>query len=345
MKVHHTLICFFLTALQETDLINAETFIRTEPEGGNMTVTCTFNFPGRKKIFCKNECTEDKDILIETEENRAQSGRYSIEYKEGFYPVFSTLLFVTITQLTKSDSGRYKCGLGRTGFPNGYDEIDLRVTDAPTTSKPNLTVQPFSTSLPSASTSTTSTTTTVTQSLSSSSGSSTPSSSSPETNTQPKTSPTGPGVLLYVGLTLLFMIIVLSVAVLIFCRKNASKPKEPPADTVYANVTVANQAMREDRRGRSPPVEVSTVYSQAKYTKANRAETTDDYSLVAATASSAGNKAEDDALTYSEVEFVNGAGASHNSAPSGNAEAVIYSEPRVEGNDASPPLYSTVTSH
>ncbi|XP_050927407.1 CMRF35-like molecule 1 isoform X18 [Lates calcarifer] len=325
MKVHHTLICFFLTALQETDLINAETFIRTEPEGGNMTVACNFKLPGGKKIFCKNECKEDKDILIKTVKDRAQSGRYSIEYKEGTLLVSSTLLYVTITQLTKSDSGRYWCGLERTGFLDGYDEIDLRVTDA--------------------STSTTSTTTTVTQSLSSSSGSSTPSSSSPETNTQPKTSPTGPGVLLYVGLTLLFMIIVLSVAVLIFCRKNASKPKEPPADTVYANVTVANQAMREDRRGRSPPVEVSTVYSQAKYTKANRAETTDDYSLVAATASSAGNKAEDDALTYSEVEFVNGAGASHNSAPSGNAEAVIYSEPRVEGNDASPPLYSTVTSH
>ncbi|XP_050927400.1 CMRF35-like molecule 1 isoform X13 [Lates calcarifer] len=344
MKVHHTLIFFFLTALQETDLINAETFIRTGTEGGNMTVTCRFNFHGSKKIFCKNECKEDKDILIKTGNNRAQSGRYSIEY-EGLLDIQSPTLNVTITQLTKSDSGRYWCGLGRTVFPNGYYEIDLRVTDAPTTSKPNLTVQPFSTSLPSASTSTTSTTTTVTQSLSSSSGSSTPSSSSPETNTQPKTSPTGPGVLLYVGLTLLFMIIVLSVAVLIFCRKNASKPKEPPADTVYANVTVANQAMREDRRGRSPPVEVSTVYSQAKYTKANRAETTDDYSLVAATASSAGNKAEDDALTYSEVEFVNGAGASHNSAPSGNAEAVIYSEPRVEGNDASPPLYSTVTSH
>ncbi|XP_050927408.1 CMRF35-like molecule 5 isoform X19 [Lates calcarifer] len=324
MKVHHTLIFFFLTALQETDLINAETFIRTGTEGGNMTVTCRFNFHGSKKIFCKNECKEDKDILIKTGNNRAQSGRYSIEY-EGLLDIQSPTLNVTITQLTKSDSGRYWCGLGRTVFPNGYYEIDLRVTDA--------------------STSTTSTTTTVTQSLSSSSGSSTPSSSSPETNTQPKTSPTGPGVLLYVGLTLLFMIIVLSVAVLIFCRKNASKPKEPPADTVYANVTVANQAMREDRRGRSPPVEVSTVYSQAKYTKANRAETTDDYSLVAATASSAGNKAEDDALTYSEVEFVNGAGASHNSAPSGNAEAVIYSEPRVEGNDASPPLYSTVTSH
>ncbi|GLD50565.1 CMRF35-like molecule 1 isoform X1 [Lates japonicus] len=138
---------------------------------------------------------------------------------------------------------------------------------------------------------------------------------------------------------------------LIFCRKKASKPKKPPAETVYANITVANQVMREeDRRGRSPPVEVSTVYTQAKYTKPNRAETTDDYSLVTATASGAGNKAEDDALTYSAVEFVNGAGASHNSAPSGNAAAVIYSEPRVEGNsdrhanDASP-LYSTVTSH
>uniref|UniRef100_A0A4W6G1W6 Immunoglobulin subtype domain-containing protein n=1 Tax=Lates calcarifer TaxID=8187 RepID=A0A4W6G1W6_LATCA len=127
-----TLISFLsdlILTCSETDLINAETFIRTEPEGGNMTVACNFKLPGGKKIFCKNECKEDKDILIETVKDRAQSGRYSIEYKEGTLLVSSTLLYVTITRLTKSDSGRYWCGLERTGFLDGYDEIDLRVTD------------------------------------------------------------------------------------------------------------------------------------------------------------------------------------------------------------------------
>ncbi|XP_018519953.1 CMRF35-like molecule 5 isoform X20 [Lates calcarifer] len=215
MKVHHTLICFFLTALQETDLINAETFIRTEPEGGNMTVACNFKLPGGKKIFCKNECKEDKDILIKTVKDRAQSGRYSIEYKEGTLLVSSTLLYVTITQLTKSDSGRYWCGLERTGFLDGYDEIDLRVTDAPTTSIPDCTLPPFSTSLPSASTPTLIQTT---QSLTSSS------SSSPETSKQPETSSAGSGFfLVLVTCVPVVVVVVLLVVVLLLLYKKRIK--------------------------------------------------------------------------------------------------------------------------
>ncbi|XP_050923584.1 uncharacterized protein LOC108890929 isoform X3 [Lates calcarifer] len=237
MKVHHTLICFFLM-LQETDLINAETFIRTEPEGGNMTVTCTFNFSGSKKIFCKNECTEDKDILIETEENRAQSGRYSIEYKEGFYPVSSTLLYVTITQLTKSDSGRYRCSLERTGFSDGYDEIDLRVTDAPTTSIPDCTLPPFSTSLPSASTPTLIQTT---QSLTSSS------SSSPETTKQPETSSAGSGyfLVLVTCVPVVMVVVLLVVVLLLLYRKkikvsHGSNTRGKSDCTVMEGVTYEN---------------------------------------------------------------------------------------------------------
>ena len=36
---------------------------------------------------------------------------------------------VTITQLTKSDSGRYRCGLGRSLVPDSYSEFDLIVKD------------------------------------------------------------------------------------------------------------------------------------------------------------------------------------------------------------------------
>lgn len=78
------------------------------------------------KFFCRRECKED-DILIKTPENEAQSSRYSIKYKNtapagGF-------LSVTITNLTKSDSGRYRFGVGRSVLPDSYGEFDIRVLD------------------------------------------------------------------------------------------------------------------------------------------------------------------------------------------------------------------------
>ncbi|XP_051280284.1 uncharacterized protein LOC127376922 isoform X8 [Dicentrarchus labrax] len=360
MKVCHILICFFFLSLQDGNirLINAEILVHTGSEGGNITVGCSFSFSGSRKIFCKREC-EGKDILIETDENRAQNGRYSIEYKEGTFPASKTLLYVSITKLTKSDSGRYRCWLGRAVLKDATYDFELRVEDAPTASKPNwktTTKAPFTPSVPSASTPTT------TQSLSSSSGSSTPSSSSPETPNQPEQQQraAGPGLQLYVRLTLVVMIIVLSASVLIFCRKRASKPKEPPVETEYANVTetpvlflqanrVYEEIGEEDRQSRSPPAEISTVYTYAKYSKPNAVETTDEYSLI--TAAGPQNKTEDDLskLTYSEVDFSNGAAASLHSAPRGDADNVVYSVPRVAASshaeDTSPPLYSTVSLH
>ncbi|XP_051280300.1 uncharacterized protein LOC127376922 isoform X21 [Dicentrarchus labrax] len=352
MKVYHTLICFFFLSLQDGNirLINAEILVHTGTEGGNITVKCSFSSSGRRKIFCKRKC-KGKDILIETNEDRAQSGRYSIEYEERTDG--SALLYVSITNLTKSDLGRYRCWLDIKWSRDLTEDFELRVEDAPTTSKPKrktTTKAPFTPSVPSASTPTT------TQSLSSSSGSSTPSSSSPETTNQPEQQQraAGPGLLLYVSLTLVVMIVVLSAAVLIFCRKRASKPKEPPVETEYANGTeqtnrVYEEIREEDKQSRSPPAEISTVYTYAKYSKPNAVETTDEYSLI--TAAGPQNQTEDDPskLTYSEVDFSNGAAASLHSAPRGDADNVVYSVPRVAASshaeDASPPLYSTVSLH
>ncbi|XP_039655991.1 uncharacterized protein LOC120558795 isoform X3 [Perca fluviatilis] len=222
-----------------------------------------------------------------------------------------------------------------------YQEIEIRVTDAPTSP-----LRPSSPSVPSASTLMTS------QSLSS-----TPSSASPEASEQPQQKHTAPAqrALLYVGLTLVLFFIMLSVALLIFCRMRARKPKEPPVETEYSNVTEANRVyeeIREDRQSTSPPVEVSTVYTYAKYTKPDGAETTEEYSLV--TAPTSQKKTEDDwsDLTYSELDLPNGTAASLHSAPCGDADNVVYSVPRLEASsagshaqDASPPLYSTVTLH
>ncbi|KAF1389962.1 hypothetical protein PFLUV_G00053130, partial [Perca fluviatilis] len=346
-------ICFFFLTLQDGNigLINAEIFESTGTEGGDITVGCSFTFSGKRSIFCKDEC-KDGDILIETKQYTAQRGRYSIEYKKISFS--EIILYVSIRNLTPSDSGRYRCGLVRyfSSSPS-YQEIEIRVTDAPTSP-----LRPSSPSLPSASTLMTS------QSLSSTPSSastlmtsqrlsSTPSSASPEAREQTPQKQTR--ALLYAGLTLVLFFIMLSVALLIFCRMRARKPKELPLETEYSNVTKANRVyeeIREDRQSTSPPVEVSTVYTYAKNTKPDGAETTEEYSLV--TAPTSQKKTEDDwsDVTYSELDLPNGTAASLHSAPCGDADNVVYSVPRVEASsagshaqDASPPLYSTVTLH
>ncbi|XP_032364223.1 CMRF35-like molecule 5 [Etheostoma spectabile] len=130
MNVGQSLICFFFLTLQDgkIGLINAKIIKRTGTEGGNITVGCSFTFSGYKRIFCKDKCKKG-DILIETEEDTAQRGRYSITYKEGFFPKSNTFVYVSIRNLTQSDSGRYWCGLKRSlSFPS-YDEIELRVPE------------------------------------------------------------------------------------------------------------------------------------------------------------------------------------------------------------------------
>ncbi|KAJ4934206.1 hypothetical protein JOQ06_007008 [Pogonophryne albipinna] len=224
-------------------LTNAQKLDRTETEGADITVACSFLFPGGRKMFCKGKC-EEGNILVETTGDSEQSGRYSIRYEEGAFPVRGTTLYLSITKLTKSDAGRYQCSLDRSVF-NLYQDIEIRVTDAPASL----------TSAPSASTLTT------TKSLSS-----IPSSASPERTTQPQqgqTAPAGHGVVLYVRLTLVVMVIVLSASVLIFCRKRARKPRETADEAEYVNVTEADreceEVREEDRGSRSPPIEMSVL--------------------------------------------------------------------------------------
>ncbi|CAK6980034.1 uncharacterized protein LOC128357691 [Scomber scombrus] len=137
---------------------------------------------------------------------------------------------------------------------------------------------------------------------------------------------------LYVGLTLFIFVLLFSVAVLIFCKKRASKPKEHPEETVYANFTVTSlEETREvDGQSRSAPVENSA-----------------DYSVITAAASRPLSKTEDDPneLLYTQVDFSNRTASSLNSAPSGQADNIIYSAPRrrTDAKVDSQPLYSTVT--
>ncbi|CAK6980033.1 uncharacterized protein LOC121895206 isoform X2, partial [Scomber scombrus] len=70
---------------------------------------------------------------------------------------------------------------------------------------------------------------------------------------------------LYVGLTLFIFVLLFSVAVLILCKKRASKPKEHPEETQCANVTETRRMYEEIRedQSRSPSVQTFAVYSVA----------------------------------------------------------------------------------
>nr|XP_014262891.2 CMRF35-like molecule 8 isoform X3 [Maylandia zebra] len=226
----HTLLCFiFLTALQDgnTGLVKAQTLTHRAEEGGSITVGCNFYFSGSRKLFCKEKC-ENGNILLETSDDAAQNGRYSIKYENSY-----NIMYVSITQLKQSDSGWYRCSLDRTLAPDGNYDFELIVTEASTTSTPNGTLRPFSASvfLSSASTPPTA------QSLSSTSGSSTPSSASSETKHA--------DFLIYVGLILLVMIVVLSAALLIFyMKRRTTKPRGPPVETEYADMQITSATLK-----------------------------------------------------------------------------------------------------
>ncbi|KAK2851949.1 hypothetical protein Q5P01_008225 [Channa striata] len=131
MDVHHIFLgFFFFLSLQDgnTGLTNAHITTFTVTEGENIRVRCSFSFSGKRKLFCKGDCTTG-NILIETTNDRAQSGRYSIEYKEESFQSTPTLVYVSITQLNMSDSGLYRCNLDRKWLPDSNSEFKIIVTE------------------------------------------------------------------------------------------------------------------------------------------------------------------------------------------------------------------------
>ncbi|MED6253575.1 hypothetical protein ATANTOWER_006841 [Ataeniobius toweri] len=329
MKVCHTLICFFfLTSLQDGETGEP----RTAKEGTNITVSCLFSYSGSRRFFCKETC-EGKNILIETTEDRDQRGRYSIQYeKKGI--LSSDIMYVSITGLKQSDSGRYRCR-SDTWTRTLYEDLDLDVTEASSPSEPKWTLQTF--------TSTSATKTTLTQRLSSSS------SSSPSESTQQAGTSTGPkSLVLYVGLILAILIFMFVATLLIFLKnKKFGQKKACPVKTQSADVTVANpvyeEIREEDRENKPPPGEISSVYVCPKSCTTNTAQSTTIYSL----ASVSQIKDEDDGVEYSEVHLFNDT-TSSSGAPCGCADNVTYSEPQIAKSSAShssesPPLYSSIT--
>ncbi|XP_038577600.1 polymeric immunoglobulin receptor-like isoform X2 [Micropterus salmoides] len=389
MKVRHTLICFFFLSLQDgnTGLTNAQIpSVYTGTEGGDIRVTCSFSSPGSSMFFCKREC-KPEDILIHTTDVRDQRGRYSIRY-EGGYSLYFKYVFVSITQLTKSDSGQYKCGLGGSNIKFEIIVVDALLDGSPPEDKSlytraggnivvgcSFTVSGrrryfckeeckekdilvettgytaergrYSIRYTQRSLTDVSVYVSITQLTESDSGRyrcGLDRHLSPDSYWEFEIIVTD-DVWLPVGLTLAVMVILLLLAVVIYCRKRSSKPKEAPVETEYTSVTETNQVyenIREDRHSRSAPVEISSVYPLAKYTKQKTPESTDDYSSVSE--SRFQNTAEDylGKLTYSEVIFSKRTVGSSTRALRGDDNNVVYSVPRVETSSDTDdqPVYS-----
>ncbi|KAK2850843.1 hypothetical protein Q5P01_007119 [Channa striata] len=79
-------------------------------------------------FFCREPCLTVDDVLIKTNDVKAQNGRYSVEYMNGSV----VGLYVTITQVTKSDSGGYRCGYGDPLSSASYFSFIILVVSAST---------------------------------------------------------------------------------------------------------------------------------------------------------------------------------------------------------------------
>uniref|UniRef100_A0A668SYA3 Immunoglobulin subtype domain-containing protein n=1 Tax=Oreochromis aureus TaxID=47969 RepID=A0A668SYA3_OREAU len=110
----HVPVSVLNPTLTQTSFPHFYTALHSE-EGGNITVKCSFYFSRSRKLFCKEKC-ENGNILVETSDDAAQNGRYSIKYENKGFPPFT--LYVSITQLKQSDSGWYRCSLDKGWTPH-----------------------------------------------------------------------------------------------------------------------------------------------------------------------------------------------------------------------------------
>ncbi|XP_034552241.1 uncharacterized protein LOC117821832 [Notolabrus celidotus] len=148
MKTGHSLI-FFLLLLATLQDGNAclysfpgKKILLTGTVGGNLTFECFFDKPGQMKILCKDGC-KSEDILVQTTEDTAQHGRYSMEVDQSTVEYSMITVYVSIADLTKSDSGRYHCKAGSITSPSEAQLFELKVEDAPTTPQPPTTSRPL----------------------------------------------------------------------------------------------------------------------------------------------------------------------------------------------------------
>ncbi|XP_040043050.2 uncharacterized protein LOC120825485 [Gasterosteus aculeatus] len=106
--------------------------------GESVTISCSdwnvwTDVTENVKYFCYSPCTEDHHIIIKAAYGKIENKNRIKLLNEG------KTLFVTFSNLQKSDSKTYYCRAERFG-PDAYIEVNLKVTDAPPPS-PSMTPQ------------------------------------------------------------------------------------------------------------------------------------------------------------------------------------------------------------
>ncbi|XP_027867169.1 uncharacterized protein LOC114140986 isoform X2 [Xiphophorus couchianus] len=311
-----TLLCFFLSL--QISSIPAAVNQFTGSAGEDFSGHCGSSFSGTRKIFCRENCGNG-NVLIETTENSAENGRYSIEYVKVHGPnIYS--FSVKISALTESDSGRYRCGLGQSS--ESYQDFTLTVSGVDKMSTSSVSVSTPLTSTP-----------TDSWSLGFSTGSFTPSVSS-ETTNQSTTSDCSPSqtaadVRLFVLPALAFFAALLSaMMMMVFCRRRSKKPQtDSPVETDQSPAACETTRIdddddddddgvrEEDGRWRSADVEIYLAYidaiSSSAAAAADRRQAPDD---------------EDDDADEAEVNFSSRLLDSALRAGRGSISDVLYSD-------------------
>lgn len=113
MKVQHktfVFLSFFSAAFCDgSALANPETLAIRVKKGENITFGCSqanFQLTFTKVSFCREPC-RNEDTLVNTTGGQAWMGRYSIKLGKG------GVIYVSITNVSKSDSGLYACTIDR----------------------------------------------------------------------------------------------------------------------------------------------------------------------------------------------------------------------------------------
>ncbi|XP_034001772.1 CMRF35-like molecule 1 isoform X1 [Trematomus bernacchii] len=115
-------------------LLSALSFVEMKPlnvrgcVGEIVTFKCSdwnnlFDVRYNDKYFCRSPCTEDKHIIIKAAPGKTTQQNRILINNKGDY------LFVTFTNLKKSDAKTYYCGVERKG-PDILIKVNLKVTDA-----------------------------------------------------------------------------------------------------------------------------------------------------------------------------------------------------------------------
>ncbi|XP_035390460.1 CMRF35-like molecule 6 isoform X2 [Electrophorus electricus] len=119
-------ICFFTWILLYEVRSVASTVRVTGQVGGFVMISCSHKIADdNKKYFCRKPCKTDKDILIKSDQS--STTKYKLkDLGDGRFTV-------NITELQKTDSGTYWCGVER-WFKDTYIEVLLTVTEAPSPS-------------------------------------------------------------------------------------------------------------------------------------------------------------------------------------------------------------------